>query len=111
MATTSDTALEAAFADVTLARGDSSLLILSMRTSDTPYANGGAAQCGTNHDAKKDIGRVALTSRTMAEPEPSLAIYLVPDSPDPTTGYANLRGTLRIKWGTTELTTPWRADQ
>jgi hypothetical protein len=47
----------------------------------------------------------------MAEPEPSLSIYLVPDSPDPTTGYAALRGTLRIKWGTTELTTPWRVDQ
>jgi len=41
-------------------------------------------------DAAKDIGRVALASRTMAEPEPALSIYL-PDSPDPKTGYAALR--------------------
>ncbi len=73
--------------------------------------NRGTGQWGTDHDATKDIGRVALASRAMAEAEPSLSIYLVPDSPDPTTGYAELRGTLRIKWGTTELTTPWRIDQ
>jgi len=111
MATTLHTDLDITLGDVKLPRGDYTLFILYTRTGYTLIVNRGTGQWGTDHDAAKDIGRVALASRTMAEAEPSLSIYLVPDSPDPTTGYANLRGTLRIKWGTTELTTPWRVDQ
>jgi DUF2911 family protein len=113
MATTLHTDVDITLGDLKLSRGDYSLYILYARTGGG-YAlivNRGTGQWGTDHDATKDIGRVALAARTMAEPEPSLSIYLVPDSPDPTTGYAALRGTLRIKWGTTELTTPWRVDQ
>ena len=110
-ATTLHTDLDITLGDVKLPRGDYSLFILYARTGYTLIVNRGTGQWGTDHDAAKDFGRVALASRTMAEPESSLSIYLVPDSPDPTTGYANLRGTLRIKWGTTELTTPWRIDQ
>jgi len=62
---------------------------------------------GTDYDSSKDLGRIALTSRTMAEPEESLTIYLVPDSARPADGYADLRGVLRIEWGTTELSTRW----
>lgn len=113
MATTLHTDVDITLGDLKLSRGDYSLYILYARTGGG-YAlivNRGTGQWGTDHDATKDIGRVELAARTMAEPEPSLSIYLVPDSPDPTTGYAALRGTLRIKWGTTELTTPWRVDQ
>ena len=111
MATTLHSDLDITLGEVKLPRGDYTLFILYTRTGYALIVNRGTGQWGTDHDAAKDIGRVALASRTMAEPEPSLSIYLVPDSPDPTTGYANLRGTLRIKWGTTELTTPWRVDQ
>jgi len=111
MATTLHSDLDITLGDLKLLRGDYSLFMLYTRTGYALIVNRGTGQWGTDHDAAKDIGRVALASRTMAEPEPSLTIYLVPDSPDPTTGYANLRGTLRIKWGTTELTTPWRVDQ
>jgi len=111
MATTLHSDLDITLGDVKLKRGDYTLFILYTRTGYTLIVNRGTGQWGTDHDAAKDIGRVALASRTMAEPEPSLSIYLVPDAPDPTTGYANLRGSLRIKWGTTELTTPWRVDQ
>ncbi len=111
MATTLHTDLDITLGDVKLSRGDYSLYILYARTGYALIVNRGTAQWGTDHDATKDIGRVTLAARTMAEPEPSLSIYLVPDSPDPTTGYAELRGTLRIKWGTTELTTSWRVDQ
>jgi hypothetical protein len=60
--------------------------------------------------------RIAITygqprARTLAEPEGSLTIYLVPDAAQPTTGYAELRGALRIKWGSTELSTVWRVDR
>ena len=111
MATTLHTDLNITLGDMKLPQGDYSLFILYTRTGYSLIVNRGTGQWGTDHDASKDIGRVALASRTMAEPEPSLSIYLVPDAPDPKTGYAELRGALRIKWGTTELTTGWRVDQ
>jgi hypothetical protein len=111
MATTLHSDLDITVGELKLARGDYSLFILYSRAGYALIVNRGTGQWGTDRDATKDIGRVALTSRTLAEPEPSLSIYLVPDSPDPTTGYANLSGVLRIKWGATELTTPWKVDQ
>ena len=111
MATTLHSDLDITLGDLKLPRGDYSLFILYTRTGYALIVNRGTGQWGTDRDASKDLGRVTLTSRTMAEPEPSLSIYLVPDAPDPKTGYAELRGALRIKWGTTELTTSWRVDQ
>jgi hypothetical protein len=73
--------------------------------------NRGTGQWGTDYDAGKDAGRVPLTARALTEPEGSLTIYLVPEAARPTTGYADLRGVLRIKWGSTELSTGWRIDQ
>jgi hypothetical protein len=52
-----------------------------------------------------------LRIAAMAEAEPALSIYLVPEAAQPSSGYADLRGTLRIKWGMTEWTTSWRVDQ
>jgi hypothetical protein len=111
MATTLHTDLNVTLGDLKLPQGDYSLFILYARTGYVLIVNRGTGQWGTDRDASKDIGRIALGSRTMAEPEPSLSIYLIPEAPDPKTGYADLRGTLRIKWGTTELTTIWRVDQ
>ncbi len=111
MATTLHTDLNITLGDMKLPQGDYSLFILYTRTGYALIVNRGTGQWGTDRDPSKDIGRIPLASRTMAEPEPSLSIYLVPDAPDPRTGYADLRGTLRIKWGTTELTTNWRVDQ
>ena len=111
MATTLHTDLDITLGDLNLPRGDYALFILYARSGYSLIVNRGTGQWGTDYDASKDIGRVALSSRTMAEPEPSLTIYLVPDAPQPTTGYAELRGALRIKWGTTELATSWRVNQ
>jgi DUF2911 family protein len=111
LATTLHTDLDITMGDMKLPRGAYSLFILYGRPGYSLIVNRGTGQWGTDRDAAKDVGRIALASRTMAEPEPSLSIYLVPDAPDPKTGYAELRGILRIKWGTTELTTPWRVDQ
>ena len=110
-ATTLHTDLDISLGDLKLPRGDYSLFVLYARSAYSLIVNRGTGQWGTDRDPAKDIGRVALTSRTMAEPEQSLTIYLVPEAPQPTTGYAELRGTLRIKWGTTELTAGWRVDQ
>ena len=107
-ATTLHTDLDISLGDLKLPRGDYTLFILYARSGYSLIVNRGTGQWGTDRDPAKDIGRVALTSRTMAEPESALSIYLVPEAPKPGTGYAELRGALRIKWGTTELTTGWR---
>ncbi len=111
LATTLHTDLDLTLGDLKLPRGDYSLFILYSRTGYSLIVNRGTAQWGSDRDPARDLGRVALASRTMAEPEPSLSVYLVPESPQPGTGYAELRGTLRIKWGTTEWTTGWRVDR
>ncbi|HXE83216.1 MAG TPA: DUF2911 domain-containing protein [Gemmatimonadales bacterium] len=111
MATTLHTDVDITLGELKLPRGDYTLFILYARTGYTLIVNRGTGQWGTDRDPAKDIGRVALVSRTMAEAESALSIYLVPEAPQPGTGYAELRGALRIKWGTTELTTGWRVDQ
>jgi hypothetical protein len=98
--------------DLTLAgldvpRGDYSLFVLYSHGAWQLIVNRQTAQWGTDYDAAKDLGRAPLTMRRLAEPEGTLTIYLEPESAKPAEGYAELRGTLRIKWGTTELRAPW----
>jgi hypothetical protein len=111
MATTLHTDLDITVGDLKLPRGDYSLFVLYTRAGWQLIVNRGTGQWGTDRDASKDVGRVPLAARALAEPEGSLTIYLVPDAAQPTTGYADLRGVLRIKWGSTELSTGWRIDQ
>jgi hypothetical protein len=111
MATTLHSDVDMTLGDVKVGRGDYSLFVLYTRAGWQLIVNRGTGQWGTDYDATRDVGRVPLASRTLAEPEGSLTIYLVPDAAQPTTGYADLRGVLRIKWGTTELSTGWRIDQ
>jgi hypothetical protein len=111
MATTLHTDLDITLGDLNVPRGDYSLFVLYRRTGWQLIVNRGTGQWGTDYDTSKDVGRVSLATRTLAEPEGSLTIYLVPDAAQPTTGYADLRGALRIKWGTTELSTGWRIEQ
>jgi len=92
-------------------RGDYSLFLLNGKTGWDLIVNHGTGQWGTDYDAKKDVGRVRLTSKTSPANEESLSIYLVPQSGNPRTGYATLGGVLRIKWGTTELATNWTVDK
>jgi hypothetical protein len=91
-----------------LRRGDYALFVL--RTADrwTLIVNRGTGAWGTEYDRADDVGRITMAVRQRAEPEESLTIYLVPDSPRPGSGYADLAGRLRIVWGATELSTPWR---
>lgn len=110
-ATTLHTDLDITLGTLKLPRGDYSLFMLYTASGWQLIVNRGTGQWGTDHDASKDIGRVALASRTLAESEESLTIYLVPNSPQPRSGYAELAGVLRIKWGRTELTAPWSVDR
>ena len=111
MATALHTDLDLTVGDLKLPRGDYALFVLYTRAGWRLIVNRGTGYWGTDYDASKDFGRITLTARTLPETEESLSIYLVPDSPRPTTGYADLRGTLKIKWGTTELSAPWTVAQ
>ena len=110
-ATTLHTDLDITLGTLKLPRGDYSLFVLYTGTAWQLIVNRGTGQWGTDRDASKDVGRIALASRALAEPEESMTIYLVPNSPQPRSGYAELAGVLRIKWGRTELRTPWTVDR
>jgi len=88
-------------------RGDYSLLLLYNNAGWQLIVSRATAYWGTDYDPARDLGRVSLTVRKLSEPEESLTMYLVPEAAQPSTGYAALRGTYRIKWGTTELSTTW----
>lgn len=110
-ATALHTDLDITVGDLQVPRGDYSLFVLYSANGWQLIVNRGTAMWGTDYDASKDLGRIPLATRTMAEPEESLTIYLVPESVRPGDGYADLRGMLRIKWGTTELSTRWAVTQ
>jgi DUF2911 family protein len=109
-ATTLHTDVDMTLGDVRLEPGDYSLFVLYTRSGWQLVVNRRTGIWGSDYDRARDVGRVMLTSRTLAEPEESLTVYLVPESARPAQGYAELRGILRIKWGRTELSTTWRVE-
>jgi hypothetical protein len=110
MATTLRTDVDIALGDLRVPRGDYTLYVLHARSGWLLIVNRETHQEGLERDSTRDMGRVPLASRTLVEPEESLSVYLVPEAADPTTGLAALRGVLRIKWGTTELSAAWHVD-
>ena len=106
-ATALHTDLDLTIGGLAVPRGDYSLFLLDSAGAFRLIVNRQTGQWGTDYDATRDLGRIPLALRTLAEPEESLTIYLVPESARPAQGYAELRGALRIKWGATELSTPW----
>jgi hypothetical protein len=65
--------------------------------------NTNTGQWGTSYDATKDLVRVPLRARTLAEPRESLQIALVPSQEPPA------QGVLTIIWGALELSADWSA--
>lgn len=106
-ATSLHTDLDITIGGLAVPRGDYSLFLLDSADTIRLIVNRQTGQWGTDYDATKDLGRIPLTARPLAEPEETLTIYLVPLSANPAQGYAELKGTLRIKWGIAELSTPW----
>ena len=106
-ATTLHTDVDLTLGTLAVPRGDYALYVLYSKSGWQLIVNSASVAWGTEYDAKRDVGRVALASRTRSEPEDALTIYLVPESARPATGHAELRGMLRIVWGKTELSAPW----
>lgn len=106
-ATTLHTDLDLTLGTLAVPTGDYSLFILHGADGWQLIVNRASAAWGTDYDRARDLGRVTLAARTRAEPEEALSVYLVPESGRPGSGRADLRGRLRIVWGTTELSTTW----
>ena len=106
-ATTLHTDVDLTLGTLAVPRGDYALYLLYSKSGWQLILNTATAAWGSEYDAKRDVGRTMLAARTRSEPEETLTVYLVPDSARPTTGHADLRGRLRIVWGTTELSTTW----
>jgi hypothetical protein len=80
-----------AYSLYTIREGDRNLLIINRNTG----------QWGTEYDATKDLARVPLTAKTLAEPRESFQIAFVPADRPPA------RGVLTLAWGKLELSTEW----
>jgi Protein of unknown function (DUF2911) len=109
MATALHTDVDLRLGSLAVPAGDYTLFLLNARTGWSLIVSRATAEWGTDYDASREFGRVALASRTMAEAEPSLSIYLVPEA-RPGAETAELRGVLRIKWGMTELSANWQVQ-
>lgn len=106
-ATTLHTDVDLTLGTLAVPRGDYSLFLLYSKSGWQLIVNSASAVWGTERDARRDLGQTPLVARTRSEPEESLSVYLVPETGRPSTGHADLRGKLRIVWGTTELSTTW----
>lgn len=106
-ATTLHTDVDLTLGTLAVPRGDYALFLLYSKSGWQLIVNTASASWGTDYDAKRDVGRITLAARTRTEPEESLTVYLIPEAARPSTGYADLRGRLRIVWGTTDLSTTW----
>lgn len=106
-ATALHTDLDISIGSLNVPRGDYTLFLVHAGTAWDLIVNSQTSMWGTDRNASKDIGRVRMTARTLTDSEDALSVYLIPDSTNPQRG-ADPNGVLRIKWGTVELSAPWK---
>jgi len=99
--------LDLTIGSLAVPRGDYTLYLVHSGNNWDLIVNSQTAIWGTDRNASKDVGRVRMTAKTLTDSEDALSIYLTPTSSDPSR-QAEPSGVLRIKWGTVELTTPWK---
>jgi hypothetical protein len=99
--------LDLTIGSLAVPRGDYTLYLVHTGSNWDLIVNSQTAIWGTDRNPAKDIGRVRLTARTLTDSEDALSIYLTPNSSNPSR-QADPSGVLRIKWGTVELSAPWK---
>ncbi len=99
--------LDLTIGSLAVPRGDYTLYLVHSGTNWDLIVNSQTAIWGTDRNPSKDVGRVRMTAKTLTDSEDALSIYLIPTSSDPGR-QAEPNGVLRIKWGTVELTAPWK---
>ena len=106
-ATSLHTDLDLTIGTLAVPRGDYTLYLVHAGNNWDLILNSQTAIWGTDRNPSKDVGRVRLTARTLTDSEDALTIYLTPNSTNPSR-QADPAGVLRIKWGTVELSSPWK---
>jgi hypothetical protein len=99
--------LDLTIGSLAVPRGDYTLYLVHSGNNWDLIVNSQTAIWGTDRNPSKDVGRVRMTAKTLTDSEDALSIYLAPTSSDPRS-QAEPSGVLRIKWGTVELTAPWK---
>jgi len=110
-ATTLHTDVDMTLGSVHVPHGDYTLYLLNSGNAWQLIINRQTANWGTDYDPSRDVGRTLLTLRQLAEPQESLAIYLVPAWTPGQGPASSLQGTLTIVWGMSALTTTWTVDK
>jgi hypothetical protein len=104
-ATTLTTDVDLMLGGARVPRGVYTLFTLPSEQGWKLIVNRRTGQWGTEHDPAQDLARIDLKSRTLSEPMESFTIWLVPAADAPA------RGTLRLAWGTQELSADWQVAQ
>lgn len=104
--TTFHTDVDLTIGETFVPKGTYSLYTLPTQAGWKLIVNRQTGQWGTQYDASRDLARIDLASRTLAEPAESFSITLVPVDGDPPA-----RGRLVLAWGTSELSTNWRVGR
>lgn len=103
--TTFSTDVDLTLGGTLVPKGSYSLYTLATRAGAKLIVNRQTGQWGTVYDASRDLARVDLAARTLAEPRESFTMTLVPADATKEPGPAH--GQLVLSWGTTELSVPW----
>jgi len=104
-ATTLTTDVDLVIGGARVPKGSYTLFTLPSARGWKLIINKQTGQWGTEYHAEQDLARVDLRARTLREPLDSFTIWLVPAGGD------GAQGTLRLAWGTQELSTGWRVAQ
>jgi hypothetical protein len=110
MATELNTEVDITIGNSFIPRGTYTLFSLPTRTGWKLVVSKEVNQWGTNYDPSKDLARIDLRQRTLAEPIESLTFWLVPAVENPPSKTFP-HGVLKFAWGTTELSTDWRVGR
>jgi hypothetical protein len=91
-------------------RGIYTLFTLPTRNGWKLVVSKEVLQWGTDYDPSKDLARIDLRQRTLADPMESLTFWLIPAVINaPSTTFPH--GILKFAWGNTELSTDWRVGR
>jgi Protein of unknown function (DUF2911) len=91
--------------------GEYTLFLQESRGNWRLIVNRETTQWGLDYTPSENMGVIRMSARSLPEPEDGLSIFLIPNAVKPETQVGELRGVIRIKWGRTELSAPWRVDE